>query len=314
MKEKLGFLKVKWLFILFAAAFAVTVPLRIYQYFSVLAPSTGFYKSLNGAVYAVYIIIALFSLITIVFSFISPEAVESKMPEGKNKLVGVVAIVYAVCYLIDATAKISSFAMAFIGYASGSIRPGIWKYITANGYLPVIFQALFALFAAIYFIVFGLSYYNGKNTFRDSKLLALAPMLWAVSRMISLLMKPISYVKVSELLLELFAMTFLMLTFLSFARVSSQLSEKGEMRKVFGFGLTASLFCLVCSVPRLVLTLIGQSSRLADDHKAEVMLISSAAFILVYVGMALYMGNKEIPEEMAEQIEDEIIDDDFLSE
>lgn len=314
MKEKLNFLKVKWLFILFAVAFAVTVPLRIYQYFSVLAPETGFYRSLNAAVYALYITVGIFSLITIVFSFISPEAVESKMPEGKNKLMGVVAIVYAVCFLVDATAKISTFVMAFIGYASGSIRPGVWKYIAANGYLPVFFQALFALFAAIYFIVFGLSYYSGKNTFRDSKLLALTPMLWAVSRMISLLMKPISYVKVSELLLELFSMTFLMLTFLSFARVSSQLSEKGEMRKVFGFGLTAAIFCLICSVPRLVLTLIGQSSRLATEYKAEIMLLSSAVFILVYVGMALYMGNKEVPEELQEQLEDEVIDDDFLSE
>ncbi|MBO4338398.1 MAG: hypothetical protein K5755_04330 [Clostridiales bacterium] len=314
MKGKLSFIKVKWLFILFAAAFALTVPLRIYQYFSVIAPETGFYTSLNAAVYALYFIVAIFSVITIALSFVSAEAVESKMPEGQNKLMGVVAMVYAACFIIDTISKISSFAMAFIGYASGSIKLGVWRYITANGYLPVILQALFALFAAIYFIVFGMSYYSGKNTFRDSKLLALAPMLWAVTRMISLLMRPISYVKVSELLLELFAMSLLMLTFLSFARVSSQLSEKGEMRKIFAFGLPAALFCLICAVPRWVLTLVGQKARLGAEYRAEVMLLSTAVFILVYIAMALYMGNREIPEELEEQIENEAIDDDFLSE
>jgi len=314
MKVKLSFLKVKWLFILFAVAFAASVPVRIYQYFTVIAPTTGFYKSLNWAVYALYIILAVFSLVTIVFSFLSAEAVESKMPEGKNKLMGVVAIVYAVSFLVDATVRISSFAVSFVGYASGTVKPGIWKYITANGYLPVLFQAVFALFAAIYFIVFGLSYYAGKNTFRDSKLLALTPMLWAVARMVSLLMRPISYIKVSELLLELFATSLLMLTFLSFARVSSQISEKGEMRKIFGFGLPAALFCLVCSVPRLVVALVGKASLLAEGYGIESMLISSGVFLLVYVGMSLYMGNRELPEELAEQVEEETIDDDFLSE
>jgi hypothetical protein len=86
------------------------------------------------------------------------------------------------------------------------------------------------------------------------------------------------------------------------------------MRKVFGFGLPAALFCLVCSVPRLILTLIGQSSKLADEYHMEVMLLSSAVFILVYIGMTMYMGDRELPEELEERLEDEVIDDEFLSE
>lgn len=314
MKGKISFIKIKGLFILFALCFAAAVPIRIYQYFTVIAPATGFYRSLNWAVYALYIIVGAYSLITVIGALLSEETAQSKMPEGKSKLLGVVAFVYAACFLIDAIIKISSFVMAFVGYASGMVRPGVWKYIAANGYVPVILQAVFALFAAIYFIVFGMSYSAGKNTFQDSKLLALSPMLWAVAKMITGLMRPISYVKVSELLLELFASALLMITFLSFARVSSQLSEKGEMRKIFAYGLPAALFCLVCSVPRLALILIGQSSRLADGYGFDVMLISSAAFLLVYIGTVLYMGNRELPEEVEEQLEDEAIDDNFLSE
>ena len=314
MKGKLNFVKIKGLFILFAVAFAAAVPIRIYQYFSVIAPQTGFYRSLNWAVYALYIIVGAFSLINIVFTLLSAEAVQSRMPEGRAKLLGVAAVVYAVCFLIDAILKISAFALAFIGYSAGSVRLGMWKYITANGYVPVILQAIFALFAAIYFIVFGMSYLAGKNTFQDSKLLALAPMLWAVARMINGLMKPISYVKVSELLLELFATALLMITFLSFARVSSQISEKGEMRKVFAYGLPAALFCLVCSVPRFVLVVTGKASALAEGYGIEPMLFSSAAFLLIYIGVAMYMGNKELPGELEEELEDEITDDNFLSE
>lgn len=314
MKVKLSFVKIKGLFILFAIVFAAALPIRLYQYFTVIAPSTGFYRSLNWAVYVLYLIVGAFSLLNIVLTMLSVEAVQSKMPEGKSKLLGVAGIVYAICFIIDAIAKISSFAMAFIGYSAGHVRVGLWNYITANGYVPVILQALFALFAAIYFIVFGMSYLAGKNTFRDSKLLALTPMLWAVARMIAGLMKPISYVKVSELLLELFATALLMITFLSFARVSSQISEKGEMRKIFAYGLPAALFCLVCSVPRFILFVIGKGSALAEGYGVEVMLFSSAAFILIFIGVSLYMGNKEVPEELQEEYENEIIDDNFLSE
>lgn len=314
IKGKSLFIKVKVFFIAFIVAVAAALPLRIYQYFSVIAPGTGFYKAINWSVYALYIIVGVFSLFSIILTFLSSEAVESKMPEGKNKLTGIVALVYAACFIVDTITKISSFAVSYLGYFSGSIRVGTWNYLNANDHIPIILQAVFALFSAIYFIVFGLSYISGRNTFRDSKLLALNPMLWAVARMISLLMKPISYVKVSELLFELFAMTFLMLTFLSFARVSSQLSEKGEMRKVFAFGLPAALFCLICSVPRFVLFVIGQSSRLADEYGVEIMLFSTAAFILVYIGMSMYMGNREVPEEIEEMLENEVIDDDFLSE
>ncbi len=314
MKGKLYFVRLKGLLALFVLAFAAAVPIRLYQYFTVIAPSTGFYRSLNWAVYALYIIVGVFSLINIILALLSAEAVQSKMPEGKSKLLGVVSIGYAVCFLIDAVMKISSFALAFIGYSAGSVRLGMWRYITANGYVPVILQAIFALFAAIYFIVFGMSYLAGKDTFRDSKLLALSPMLWAVSKMISGLMKPISYVKVSELLLELFATAFLMITFLSFARVSSQISEKGEMRKIFAYGLPAALFSLVCSVPRFVLVLVGKASALATDYGVEIMLFSSAVFLLVYICVTMYLGNRELPEEIEEKLEDETIDDDFLAE
>ena len=218
MKTKMqSVLKIKYLLILFIAAFALTVPVRTYQYFTVIAPKTGFYTSLNWAVYVLYIALAVFSLIFILCSLLSAEAVESKMPQGRSKLLAVSAIIFAVCFIIDSIRQISAFVMAFIGYSSGSVRPGLWKYLSTNGYIPVILEALFALCAAIYMIVFGMSYSSGRNTFEDSKLLALGPMLWAVSKMIACLMQPISYVKVSELLLELFALAFLMLTFLSFA-------------------------------------------------------------------------------------------------
>lgn len=313
-KGKANFIKIKNLLILFIISFAICVPIRIYQYFTVIASGTGFYTSLSWAVYALYGALAFFSLVFIVCTYLSAEAVESKTPKGKSKVLGIVAIIFAICFIFDAIRQISASAFAFIGYSSGSIKPGIWNYIIQNGYIPVILQALFALCASIYLIVFGISYLNGKNTFEDSKLLALGPMLWAVSRMVANLMKPISYQKVSELLLELFALALLTITFLSFARVSSQLSEKGEMRKLFAFGFPAALFCLVCSVPRLAMTVIGQSSKLAEGYSFDPALLGAAAFILVFIGTAMYMGNRELPEDLQEQEIDSIIDDDFLSD
>ena len=313
-KGKLNFIKVKFLLPFFALMFAATVPIRIYQYFTVIAPGTGFYTSLNWAVYALYGILAFASIVFILSALLSAEAVQSKMPVGKSKALAIVSYLFSVCFIIDAVKQISAFVIAFIGYSSGAVKPGFWSYVTSNGYIPVIMEAFFALCAGVYMIVFGMSYSNGKNTFEDSKLLALGPMLWSVSRLIAGLMQPISYQKVSELLLELFALAFLMIAFLSFARVSSQLSEEGEMRKVFAFGYPAALFCLVCAVPRLVLFLIGQSSMLSDGHGVDLTLLMAAAFLLTYIGTAMYLGNKELPEDLQEQADNEQIDDNFLSE
>jgi len=314
MKKKISFLKLKWLLPLFAIAFAVSVPLRLYEYFSVLEPKTGFFTSINWAVYALYAVLIVYALICCFISFFASETVESKMPEGKNRLLGVVSFVFAAAFVVEAVLSISDFAEKLFGYYNGNQDISLWKYITASGYLPILIGIIFSLFSIIYFIVFGMSYFAGRNTFQDSKLLALSPMLWAVCRMITDLMRPINYAKVSELLIEMFAFVFLMLTFLSFARVSSQLSEKGEMRKLFAFGFTASLLCLVCSVPRGVLVLIGQSAKLADDYKFDITLFASSVFLTVFVAVEMYMGNKELPKEEEEQLEEEIIDDNFLSE
>lgn len=313
-KAKLGFVKVKLLLPTFIVAAALSIPLRIYQYLFIINPETGFYNKLDWSVYALYIVLGVFSLAFIVFSLLSKEAVASKAPDGQSKAVGIVGFGFAVCFVVDAIKQISAFAFAVLGYSGSAVGLTLWKYLTGNGYIPGIFQAVFALGAAVYLIIFGLSYLNGKNTYQDSKLLALNPMLWAVCKMIARLMRPVSYTKLSELLLELFSLAFLMLTFLAFARVSSQLSEKGAMRKVFAYGLPAALFSFVLSIPRLALTLIGQSEMLTDLYTFDVTELGCAVFLVTYIACAMYFGKREVPEEIKEEEEAVEIDDDFLSE
>ena len=313
-KAKTNTIKVKRLMPAFIVALAAGVIVRLYQYFTIIDAETGFYTSINWSVYALYIILGIFSLMFIVISFVSSEAVSSKPIEGKSKLLGTVSIIFAAGLIIDAIQQISSFVFAVLGYAGSAVGLTLWKYVSGNGYIPAILEAVFALGAAVYMIIFGVSFTNGKNTYQDSKLLALNPMLWAVCRMISRLMRPISYSKLSELLIELFSLAFLMMAFLAFARISSQLSEKGSMRKLFAYGFPAVLFCFVCSVPRLVLTVIGKSSMLTKLYKFDVAFFASGIFLIVYIGTAMYLGSREVPEEIKEEEASNETDDNFLSE
>ena len=86
------------------------------------------------------------------------------------------------------------------------------------------------------------------------------------------------------------------------------------MRKIFAYGLPAALFSLVCSVPRVVMILIAQPSKLADGYGVDVALLAAPLFIIVYIGTAMYLGNRELPSDLLESEEDVMIDDDFLSE
>ena len=79
----------------------------------------------------------------------------------------------------------------------------LFKALMASGTLPALLQSLFAVISAVYFTVAAISFKKGNGSISNHKYIALAPVFWAGFKLIARFIKQISYVQVSDLLLEL---------------------------------------------------------------------------------------------------------------
>ena len=163
-------------------------------------------------------------------------------------------------------------------------------HIKENGGVFLIVQLVSAVLSALYFLIFGVSYFEGKATYKKIPLLSLAPVLWGMSILISKLMKPVSFITVSELLFEIFALVFIMIFFLTFARVSTGVFTENGMWSVFGCGFAAALFGGIITIPRLVAAFVGLAP--VTGHPFNITHFCVEIFIVVALFSLLGFGFK----------------------
>jgi len=156
-----------------------------------------------------------------------------------------------------------------------------------------LFESIFGIIACVYFIVFALSYFNDKADFTSYKVLALAPLFWAMCKMITRFMTKISFINVSELMLEMLELALVMLFFMSFAKISSDVADKGEFKKLVSYGMPAAMLAAVIGVSRLVITLCGKRDRLPSELGFSVTDPAFAFFAIVYIRHQMKHGRPE---------------------
>lgn len=183
--KKTGFEKsfnFKQILITLAAGAAVLLPVRIYQLFAIIdTGSTGFYKKINFSVYFMYVAVVVFTALLIVFSRLSDDARASRPAMCKNKLLGAAAVVMAVGTAYDSADSMLSFSASCSDFSS-NLDVSFMRYFFSNGMFASLFESIFGIIACVYFIVFALSYFNDKADFTSYKVLALAPLFWAMCK------------------------------------------------------------------------------------------------------------------------------------
>ena len=292
MKGKLKSFKLKYILFLFVAAAAVTLPLRVYQLLTVVEAETGFFASNDISVYLLYGICGVFCLLTILFAFMSGQVPDPKLPVGKNKLLGVASGLFALGLLWSIVDNLVDLIRVFTGKYVVIGSEGLLSFLQEQGGFVVIIKIIAAFLGAIYLLVFTVSHFDGKASYREQRILALMPLAWCVCSLIGCLIQAISYIKMSELFFEMAMYLFLMLFLMAFARVCSGVSEKNTMWEIYAFGLPAALFALIVSVPRLIVLVMGKSAVAAHPFDASDLTV--ALFVILYIFASLGVGfNKE---------------------
>lgn len=282
--------KMKYLLFVFAAAVLVALPTRVYQLLALVDASNGFYKESDVTIPVLYAVIAVFGLLFLVLSFVSKEVPSPKLPTGKNTLLGISSFIMTAGLGYDMFRTLREILPANQG--NGVVYMSLLKNnLSENGGAFLLLSFVFAFFAMIYFIVFGISHINGKASYKEFKLLALSPLCWAMAHLVINLRNEISFIKVSELLFEIFMFVFAMLFLLTFARISSGVFTEDSMWGIYGYGLTASLLASVVTIPRIVIALVGLDA--VEGYEFNFAHLTLLIFILAYVFASLGVGFKD---------------------
>lgn len=291
--------------ILMCVGILVACPLRIFQMLKNMDPVTGFYNDYSSVMIIIlYALLAGVSLLIIVLSFLSAGIPASVAPKGRRIPLGITSLIFAAALFYDA---LENYLPA--RNETATIVQDIKSLTTIHHA-----HAFFAFLSSCYFIVFCISYITGNSYSKKLKILSLAPLGWSIMRVLERITVIISITRVSELLLELCAFVFLMLFFLTFARVNSEVNCKGSMWSVIACGAVSSLIILTYSIPRVMLVVTGNSDSLVSGYDVNFADIACAVFIIVFIVTTLRCGYKvEDVEKMNEEIE-EVINEEAANE
>lgn len=265
--------------IIFIAALILALPLRIYQYVSgVIEPVTGFFAETDFSVYALYGVVILATVAVLALGFLSRKKLNYDISAQKNPVLGATSAFVALGIILD-TAFSVDVAGAIEAVSAGTNASS--PEATTN--LVVLAQAVFSLLSALFFAVLCITSFMGKTFASEFRLLSLAPVLWAMLRMVSRFMRTISFTRVSELLFEMFMLAFMIMFFMNFAQCNSKVNDKDCAWKLASYGLPAALLAFICFVPRVLLALTGKGDTIYAESTIEVSDLAVALFAVATV-------------------------------
>lgn len=279
-KTRTGNVSAKALGLLLLAGLVICIPFRLVQLFTNIEQNTGFFIENNWTVYCFYAVVVLFVIALAVVAGSFGKIPASRPVLRRDKTLAICSFLFAVGIAYDV---IFALAKVMRALTDGSLANGFFSVMFTDGMFAQLLQAICGMAACIYIVLVALSYVGEKATYCDYRFLAIMPLFWALFRMVSRFMTKISFTMVSELLLELLMLAFTLLFLMSFARVSAQVNQKGEMKKIVRYGMPAAFLALLIGITRLVCTVGGRADLLADGFQFSLADIGFGAFAVAYI-------------------------------
>lgn len=259
-------------------ALLVAVPLRVYQYFKVLEPETGFYSSNDISVYVMYILLGASMLLSVLIPLINKKKLITVTSVKKSPAFLVFSLILAVTIIIDSAGQLMNY---FDLYDAASAAGGtVTEYVKNQGGTFLLLQAVSGAVAAVYFFVSGLSVSLGNSDGSRLKILGLTPVLWYIFKLLYRFKRTISFTNVSDLMLELFAIVFLMMFFFALAQTVAKIDAQTVFWKIFAYGVPAAMFALMCFLPRFIVMIIGKTELLNTHYGVSYSDLGVAAYII----------------------------------
>ncbi len=281
IKESCNRIKFSALATLFLCSFFALATIRVMMVATYIDASTGFYTKDSVLTLVFYVAFAAACLAFGVCSFLSSKSADITVGKTKNKAVFVAALMFSLVLFYDG---VSSFFGCLLNASETQMTyTSVFKSLMVSGSIPLFLRSVFAVFSGVFFVIFALSYKKGDAAASKHTILALMPVGWSSSRLLQLFVRKISFVRVSDLLLELCMCAFMVLFFMALAQVSSGVYSTDSRWRIPGFGYSAALFAAVISVSRLIFTLLNKDAYINSEHPFSIVDLVFAIFVLVLI-------------------------------
>lgn len=298
----------------FALVAIIALPLRTYQYLTNIEASTGFFVEKNIGVWALYALMAVICLFSIIYGLTGRRKFALDFSHERRAGCGIVSALLAVLAIGDSLSCFNhtlDLRLDFILSAQypDALEPAREKIVTS----VINLEGLTAVAAAVFFAASALSFISGKSVGEKLRLLSLAPVLWCVARIVYRFSITISYLRVSQLTIEMFMLIFCILFFMTYAQVNSKVNAKGLDWKIVAYGFPAAFFALLSFVPQFVLLLAGKEELLYMYSVPYYCDFGIALFALAIVITRIRIKEKdeepEVVEEAAPEAVEEVADE-----
>lgn len=256
--------------LVFAAAVIIALPLRTLQYFTVLESETGFFIKNDWSVYLLGIVLFVAVIFSVAFGFIKRKALDYSLETIKRPGQGILSLTACAGILMSTASVAAELINATASFS---------REETTNNTILII-QSVFGVLSAIYFLAIGISFLGTKSNGSEYRLISLAPVIWSIFRLVLRFTRTISYIRVSDLMLEMLMLVFFIMFFMAFAQVSSRVDGEKKEWKIAAYGLPAALLALVCFVPRFIVMISGNADLLNEQSPADYCDFGVALFII----------------------------------
>jgi len=289
--------------IVFAVASLIAIPLRTVQYFTVIEAETGFYSEKSFSVYLFAAVIIAAIVLFGLLGFAKRKSLCYSTAPEKRAGFGALAGLSAAGFVFDVFGcleELGSDKYEMIEYAYQSEE--VSALATAATLTKV--QLVFAAVSAFYFLILCLCNLIGKAVPKAFCLFSLSPVIWGIAKLVLRFTRTISYIQVSDLMLEMLSLVFVVMFFMAFAQLEFGVSDKGCEWRIAFYGLSASVLLLLCFIPRFIVTVSGNPELVYSMSKVEYSDICLALFTLCAVVTRL--SDKKAQNDESEKVEAEV--------
>ena len=259
---------------LFGVAAILAVILRIIQMLKFIDAETGFFVGGSFFTVALYLILFACSVAFVVKAYLSAESDKIQLHEIKNVPLGAGTLFFAVSLIFD-------FVSGFTSMSSASGASADFKDLMLTGAMPRFLQSIFAIFSALYFIILSKDFSKGTMKASKHRVLATMPVGWAGFRMVCRFVRQISFIRVSDLFLELIMLAMMLIFFMALAQVLSGVYSEGFRWRLPSFGAGAALIAVTLSIPRLIFTIVDFEGYINTQHTFQLADFAFAVFIVL---------------------------------
>lgn len=280
IKEKNSKLKYSQLFAIFIPSAVVLTALRCIQIPTVIDTKTGFYTS-RGFLVVLFFVLLFAACLSLAFiPFLSKQSRYMLFSNYKSKSFSVATLLFSLAMFFD------GFLSLYTAYNTAQntrIFGTVIRSMMISGAIPQLLRGLFGILSGVYFALLSSSLKKQEGDTSKHRVLALMPVGWAGCRLLNLFVRRISFLRVSELFLELCMCAFMTLFFMALAQTAGCVYSEDSRWRLAGFGLPAALIATILSISRLIFTIVDSEKYITENYSFCLADLVFVIFVIVLV-------------------------------